>query len=134
MKIWRGYGTEHSMNLVMIGHFREASLAETALGTLNEATRAVRAEMEAGRIVIGEPRDRFSDEMLGTIDDLGLHSIGATELEQFLFDVRAERRGDQLVVETDEIEVQVFVKLLLAKGARIEMYSAHDYPDGAESA
>lgn len=22
MKIWQGYGSEHSMNLVMIGHFK----------------------------------------------------------------------------------------------------------------
>lgn len=122
------------MNLVMIGHFKNAALAETALDTLNEAIRATQSEMDAGRLVLGEPQDKFSDEMLDTIGDLRLHSIGASELEQFLYDVRAERRGEQIVLTTDEVEVQAFVKLLLSKGARIEMYSAHDYPDGAESA
>lgn len=134
MKIWSGFGTEHSMNLVMIGHFKDAAQAETALDTINEATRAVQAEMDAGRLVMGEAQDRFTDAMLETVGDLRLHSIGASELEQFLYDVRVERRGDRIVIETDEVEVQVFVKLLLSKGARIEMYSAHDYPEGAESA
>jgi hypothetical protein len=134
VKIWNGYGSEHSMNLVMIGHFRDATAAETALDTIKAATAAVQEELDAGRLVIGEPRDRFTDEMLKIVGALRMHSIGARELEQLLYDVRVERRGDQVVLKTDEVEVQTFVKLLLSQGARIEMYSAHDYPDGAESA
>lgn len=130
MKIWNGYGTEHSMNLVMIGQFKDAATAETALDTIKAATSAVQVELDAGRLVMGEPQDLFSDEMLKTVGDLRMHSIGARELEQFLYDVTLERRGDQLILETDEVEVQVFVKLLLAHGARIEMYSAHDHPAG----
>lgn len=122
------------MNLVMIGHFKDATLAETALDTIKEATRLVQAEMDAGRLVLGEPQDRFTDAMLDAVSDLRLHSIGPNELEQFLYDVRVERHGAQIVLETDEIEVQVFIKLLLSKGARIEMYSAHDYPDRPELA
>ena len=133
MKIWSGYGSEHSMNLVMIGHFKDATAAETALDTIQAATGAVQNEVDSGRLVMGEPRDRFTDEMLKTVGDLRLHSISARELEQFLYDVKIERHGDQVVLETDEVEVQVFVKLLLSHGARIEMYSAHDHPDGAES-
>lgn len=134
MKIWSGYGSEHSMNLVMIGHFKDATAAETALDTIKAATEAVQAEERQGRLVVGDPQERFTDEMLKTVGDLRLHSIGARELEQFLYDVRVQRRGDQVVLETDEVEVQVFVKILLSQGARIEMYSAHDHPDGAELA
>ncbi|MGO9297643.1 MAG: DUF6375 family protein [Streptosporangiaceae bacterium] len=134
MKIWIGYGSEHSMNLVMIGHFKDVTAAETALDTIKAATEAVQEELDAGRLVMGEPGDRFTDEMLKAVGDLRLHSIGARELEQLLYDVKVERRGDQIVLKTDEVEVQVFVKLLLSQGARIEMYSAHDHPDGAESA
>lgn len=134
MKIWNGFGSEHSMNLVMIGHFKDATAAETAFDTIKAATDAVQEELDAGRLVMGEPGDKFTDEMLKTVGDLHMHSIGARELEQLLYDVKVERRGDHVVLETDEVEVQVFVKLLLSQGARIEMYSAHDHPDGAESA
>ena len=130
MKIWNGYGTEHSMNLVMIGQFKDAATAETALDTIKAATSAVQAELDAGRLVMGEPQDLFTDEMLKTVGDLRMHSVGARELEQFLYDVTLERRGEQLILATDEVEVQVFVKILLAHGARIEIYSAHDHPAG----
>jgi Family of unknown function (DUF6375) len=134
VKIWNGYGSEHSMNLVMIGHFKDATAAETALDTIKAATDAVQAELDAGRLVMGEPEDRFTDEMLKTVGDLRMHTVGARELEQFLYDVSVKRRGDQVVLKTDEVEVQVFVKLLLSHGARIEMYSAHDHPDAPEPA
>jgi hypothetical protein len=130
VKIWNGYGTEHSMNLVMIGQFKDAATAQTALDTIKAATSAVQAELDAGRLAMGEPQDLFTDEMLRTVGDLRMHSIGARELEQFLYDVTLERRGEQLILKTDEVEVQVFVKLLLAHGARVEMYSAHDHPAG----
>lgn len=133
MKVWYGYGSEHSMNLIMVGHFKDATAAQTALDTMNAASDAVRGERDAGRLVVGEPRDRFTEEMLKVIGDLRLYSIGTRELEQFLYDVKVDRRGDRLVLETDEVDVMVFVKLLLSQGARIEMYSAHDYPDGPET-
>lgn len=33
MKIWRAYGSEHSMNLVIIGEFRDASAAADSRAT-----------------------------------------------------------------------------------------------------
>ena len=31
MKVWHGYGTEHSMNLKLIGHFADAREANAAV-------------------------------------------------------------------------------------------------------
>lgn len=128
MKVWYGYGTEHSMNLVMIGRFKDASAAERAHTVIKEFTTALQAEEEAGRLIIGESDDRFSDEVLKLLSDLNIHSIGPRELEQFLYDLTMRREGDSIVVTTDETDVQALLKVLLDKGARIEMYSAHDYP------
>ncbi|MGQ4364262.1 DUF6375 family protein [Streptomyces sp. SAS_272] len=128
MKVWYGYGTEHSMNLVMIGRFKDATAAERAHTVIKEFTKALQAEEEAGRLIVGEPDDRFSDEVLKLLSDLNLHSIGPRELEQFLYDLTMRREGDSIVVTTDETDVQALLKVLLDKGARIEVYSAHDYP------
>lgn len=128
MKVWQGYGTEHSMNLVMIGRFDEATEAETALDVIKQAIAVVQTEENEGRLVVGDPVDRYSDEMLRAVSELRMHSIGPRELEQFLYDVTVERHGDRIVFRTDEVEVQAFVKLLLTHGAKVEMFSAHDYP------
>lgn len=128
MKVWQGYGTEHSMNLVMIGRFDEATEAETALDVIKQAIAVVQTEENEGRLVVGDPVDRYSDEMLRAVSELRMHNIGPRELEQFLYDVTVERHGDRIVFRTDEVEVQAFVKLLLTHGAKVEMFSAHDYP------
>ncbi|MFE2839967.1 DUF6375 family protein [Streptomyces mirabilis] len=129
MKVWSGYGTEHSMNLVMIGRFKDATTAERTHALIKELTTALQAEREAGRLTIGEPNDRYSDEVLKLLGDLNVHSVGPRELEQFLYDLTMRRNDDSIVVTTDETDVQALVKILIDKGARIEMYSAHDYPD-----
>jgi len=40
--------------------------------------------------------------------------------------------GSRIVVTTDELEVSGFLKLMVDKGAKVEVYSAHDYPDKAQ--
>jgi len=131
MKAWYGFGTEHSMNLVMIGRFKDAATAETVNGIIEKLKTAVEAEEEADRLEVGDPSDIYSDEMLRLLTDLNVHSVGPREFEQFLYDVNVQRDGDSIVITTDEIAIDAFLKVLLAKGARVEMYSAHDYPDTA---
>jgi hypothetical protein len=133
VKVWRGFGTEHSMNLVMIGHFRDVTAAEAAYAAVTMAAERVRIEEQAGRLVMGEYADEFSDGTLRMVRDLGLHSLGPDEVEQFLYDVDVQRDGTRLVLRTDEISVMAFVKLLLLRGARLEMFSGHDYPGGEHS-
>jgi hypothetical protein len=129
MKVWYGFGTEHSMNLVMIGRFKDAATAETVNGIIDKFQTAVEADEAAGRLRVGEPTDTYSDEMLRLLMDLNVLSVGPEELEQFLYDVNVRRDGDSIVITTDEIAVEAFLKLMLARGARVEVYSAHDYPD-----
>lgn len=129
MKVWYGFGTEHSMNLVMIGRFKDAATAETVNGIIDEFKMAVEADQAAGRLKLGEPTDTYSDKMIRLLMDLNVHSLGPGELEQFVYDVNVHRDGDAIVITTDEIAVEAFLKLMLLKGARIEVYSAHDYPD-----
>jgi hypothetical protein len=132
MKIWHGYGTEHSMNLVMIGRFRDAATAMTAKDIIDKLTSAARADVDAGRLVVGEPADRYSDESLQVLTELNVHQVGPAELEQFLYEVEVRREEGSIVVTTDESDVQALLKVLLNQGARVEIYSAHDYPDAGE--
>jgi hypothetical protein len=129
VKLWFGYGSEHSMNLVMIGRFKEAGDAARAKQAIDRLTDHIDAEVGAGRIEVGQPVARYADEMRDLLEDLAVYSIGPAELEQFAYIATVSLDGTEVVVETDEIEVSAFLKVLLDKGARVEVFSAHDYPD-----
>ena len=125
MKIWNGYGSEHSMNLVMIGRFSEAKDAEEARELIEELTKIVNLDEEDQN----SSNNRYSERMMDFFKSTNMYTIKPEELEQFIYDVRTEVENDKVVITTDESEISAFMKVLLEKGARIEMYSAHDYPD-----
>lgn len=133
MKIWYGYGSEHSANLVMIGRFKDAGDAAEAKEVIDWLTQQVNADIEAGLMRVGELPDRFTDGMRELLVRANLNVIGPAELEQFAYDATVQLGGNEIVVTTDEIDVSAFVKVLLDRGARIELYSAHHYPDTGEA-
>ena len=79
-----------------------------------------------------ENADRYPDGLLKLLEKVSFHSAAPWEFNQFRYDIRPELKGDKLVFATDEIEISVFLKLLIDKGARVEVYSAHDFPDKGE--
>ncbi len=124
MKIWHGYGSEHSMNLVMIGHFKSPEDAEKTQNLIEQLT----AELN-DKIDIGTSRDRFGDDVLDLLREANCYILSPSELEHFLYDTHTRVEGNKIVLTTDESEVSAFFKLMITRGARVEIYSAHDYPD-----
>lgn len=128
MKIWKGYGSEHSANLVMIGYFREAHTAEEVNKLLEQLVIQVSNDANTSHDD-AVPKDRFTEKMLELLETTKLYSLASAELEQLIYDVRIDVDGNKIVITTDEIDVSVFLKVLIDKGARVEVYSAHVYPD-----
>ncbi len=124
MKVWRGYGSEHSRNLVMIGQFKSVDDARKTKQTIDQLT-----EKLADKIEVGRTRNRFGDEVSALLKDANIYTLGPLELEQFLYDVSTRIEEDKLILTTDESEVSAFMKLMIDRGAKIEIFSAHDYPD-----
>lgn len=129
MKIWHGFGSEHSANLVMIGRFTEAGDAAKAKEIIERITEQVNADEEAGLMNIGGGTDRFGVNMLRLLGELNVHSISPSELEQFAYNVTVELKDESVMITTDEIDVSAFLKVLIDEGARVEVYSAHNYPE-----
>lgn len=67
--------------------------------------------------------------MLDLLGRLNVASIGPRELEQFLYDVSMNIEGSKIILTTEEVDISAFLKVMFDQGARIEVYSAHDYPD-----
>lgn len=134
MKIWNGYGSEHSMNLVLIGKFKQEQDAEKVEKDIK--TLSTQAEKdECYSIPFDKPENqRFSDEMLSLLYSLKLHTLGPTDLGQLVSDHHLDREGDRITITTDEAEVSAFVKLFVEAGAKVEIFSAHDYPSDSSDA
>lgn len=128
MKIWKGYGSEHSMNLVMIGHFKEASDAKKIKDLLDQLAGQVKDDADKNQSNT-VPQDQFTDGMRELLRAANLYILGPAELEQLLYDVQVDVDGNKVVITTEEVDVSVFLKVLLDKGAKVEVYSAHNYPD-----
>lgn len=131
MKIWYQHGSEHSANLVMIGHFENVDDAMKAKEIIDELTKQVRDEESSGTRTIGRPSERYGDAMLDLLLKRNIAAIGPSELEQFAYDVKIESKGKELVLTTDELDISAFLKVMFLKGARVEVYSAHSYPGTA---
>lgn len=128
MKIWSQHGSEHSANLVMIGHFEDANEATKAMEIIDALSKQVERDQENGTLIVGSPSDRYSKEMLDLLGRLSV-SIGPQEVEQFAYDFSADVEGSDLVLTTEELDISAFLKVMFLKGARIEVYSAHEHPD-----
>lgn len=128
MKVWNGYGSEHSMNLVMIGRFKKEEDAAKTQEIIERLTEQVRADEKSGRLKIGGT-ERFTEEMLDLLGKLEVHILGPSEVEQFAYDFSIKKQAKQLVITSEESDVSAFFKVLIDHGAHVEIYSAHNEPD-----
>ncbi|SNT62827.1 hypothetical protein SAMN05216276_10945 [Streptosporangium subroseum] len=127
MKIWHSYGSEHSMDLVLIGKFETVSGAEAAIERM-EALKAL-AEAEWSDDDWRLPEKRMPDALVDELMKLKLYELGRSDVDIYAFDHSVERDGSTIHIWTEESEVQGFLKVLLHLGARVEVFSRHDWND-----
>lgn len=132
MKIWNSYGSEHSMNLVLIGSFVQAKHAENIEKLVEKLKKTSEHE---GYYLSGEPPQdhRFSKAVLDALQELHIHSLSPLEIEQFNSDYYLERDGNKITIDTDEIDISAFIKIFVDAGAKVEVYSKHFYPENPEN-
>jgi Family of unknown function (DUF6375) len=128
MKLWIGQGSEHSYSLVLIGHFVDETKAR---GVEEKFERLkVGAESELPELT-WEGDQRYTDELYELLKEVKLYELSRSDVENFAYEHTVKRRGKDIQITTDEGEIQGFLKVLLNAGARIEVYSAHDWtPEG----
>jgi len=128
VKIWHQHGSEHSANLVMIGHFETEADATKAMEIIDALTEQVGEDEAAGILTLGNGSTRYGDAMLDLLGKLNVSTVSPSELEQFAYEVKVKRQGNDLVLTTEEYDISAFLKVMFLQGARIEVYSAHDHP------
>jgi hypothetical protein len=125
MRIWHSYGSEHSMDLVLVGKFETVSGAEAAIEQM-EALKAL-AQAEWSDDDWRRQDERMPDSLAAALRKLKLYEMGRSDVDIYYFDHSVERNGSTVRVWTEESEVQGFLKVLIHLGARVEVFSRHQW-------
>lgn len=125
MKIWYGHGSEHSMNLALIGRFENVTSATSAIERI-EALRKL-AQSDVPDASWNPREERITDRFREAMWDMGIYDMSYDQVQDFAFDHRAEQVGNELRIWTDESEIQGFIKVLLHHEAKIEIFSLHQW-------
>jgi hypothetical protein len=125
MRIWHSYGSEHSMDLVLVGKFETVSGAEAAIEQM-EALKAL-AQAEWSDDDWRRQDERMPDSLAAALRKLKLYEMGRSDVDIYYFDHSVERNGSTVRVWTEESEVQGFLKVLIHLGARVEVFSCHHW-------
>lgn len=126
MKIWNGYGSEHSTNLKMVGHFRDETAAKATEAIFKRLRDHLAEEMQNES---WSPRegDELVDGTFELLRELKVWSLGPSDVENFGYDYSLSREGSDLILTTEENEVSGFLKLMIDNDAKIEVYSLHTH-------
>ena len=121
MKFWNSYGSEHSMNLVMIGRFKDAGAAEAAKDAIEELQQYFMEHEPDGQT--------YSMDVIEMLEKHKVHTIGSSELDQFRYDFSIGTDKEKVIIKTDEADVSALCKVLIERGAKVEMFTAHAHPE-----
>lgn len=130
MKIWHGYGSDHSSALVMIGRFKTLADARKAHEMLGQLTECATEDLNSGVIDYHGVNDDFSEATKEKMRDLKLFSLSPADIADLaLLDARIEQNGTEIRIRSDDVDIGGFVKLMVAAGAAVEVFSAHEFPE-----
>lgn len=133
MKIWYGYGSDHSANLVMIGEFQTEQDAERVYELINTISENASSDSAAGVVDNWAQNEQFSEETEKRLRDLQLYYVSPSDIADFAFlDTSIKRQGKELWFRTDDVDIGGFIKLMVNNGAKVQVYSAHAYPETDE--
>jgi len=125
VRIWHSYGSEHSMDLVLVGTFETVSGAETAVERM-EALKAL-AEAAWADDDWRRPDERMPDTLGEELMKMKLYEMGRPDVDIYAYEHSIKRNGSTVRIWTEESEVQGFLKVLIHLGARVEVFSRHHW-------
>ena len=123
MKIWQSFGAEHSLKLVIIGKFKSAGEAKEFDKLISKIEDYLNSQSE-----FEIESDRFPSSMWDFLRSIELYSLNPHQLSQLFFESSRELNGSEIKVYSDD-DLNVFASLMVLKGAKVEMYSTHSYPE-----
>lgn len=123
MKIWFNYGSEHSLNIVLIGHFKKAVDAKAFEQDLENLKQFLQENPKYEFNILNF--DSSTKEYLAREQ---IAFLSPEQLDQILSYEVLKRDGAKIEVTSDEL-LDGLVSWMVMKGAKVEIFSLHDYPE-----
>lgn len=114
----------------MIGRFATPEDAEVALREFEDLRSSIAGEIDYDRLDENPWAWYRNSNTYNRLIQFGLYSFSPEDIEHFNRDCATERKGSDLVIQTDEDDVNGLLKFLIHKGSHIEVYSTHVFPNG----
>lgn len=132
MKVWTSYSSEHSSRIRIIGRFK----SKDALGSFKDSFEQMKQLVSDNYDECFNESDKFPVEILdqlgnGTINHSG--TIAAHDLLDFANEMTTEFGDDAVTIKSNESNWAGVIKMLIDAGAKVEMFSEHEYPVSNES-
>ena len=110
------------MRLVMIGRFRTATGAKKTQQLIDKLTEELRDKIDI--------RDKpYNDEVSKILMDTNCSILSLSELESFQSEQTMNLEGDKIIFRIDAMEASAFCKLMIDKGAKVEVFSGRHQPE-----
>lgn len=122
MKIWQCYGAEHSMNLVLIGHFKSEEMATQSIKEIEEIQEFLQSTDHEFN------SSKYDNEVFSFLSDKKIHYLSNYHIDHFLNEFHIEQDKNTIYISSDDA-LDGLINYLLDRGAKIEYFSKHDYPD-----
>jgi len=121
MKIWKSFSSDHSDKLRIIGKFKTSKDAQDAAIAFNEL-------LDCKSKFIDDPDYPYSEAFREIMDKHKVYlNPSAGEDFNYLYPMHPEK--NKIIVETDDFAIQAVSQIFNRYGAKIEIYSRHNYPD-----
>lgn len=128
MKIWQSYGAEHSMDLVLIGTFKNESDAQQFYEMINLLSNFLKDNDHEfnGLTITDSEMEYLYDHKLYFLN----HSM---YLDQMLNEFSMELEGNKVRISSEDY-LDAFILAMLHSSAKVEIFSRHDYQEDSVDA
>lgn len=113
------------MDLILIGRFEAVENAKQAVEKM-EALKTL-ADAEWSDDSWQDHDERMPETLRQGLFKLELYEMGRFDVDNYVYEHKVERNKTDVRIWTDESEVQGFLKVLINLGARVEVFSRHEW-------
>lgn len=114
------------MDLILIGKFETVSGAEAAIERMKDL-EVLAESMRDEEDDWGRQEEHMPMKLIDELNRLKQYNMGRNDVDIFAYEHSVERKGTSVHIWTDESEIQGFLKVLINLGARVDVFSRHDW-------